>query len=818
MFKMMQLKFSTNHLNTMDAFWLVVATIVVIYILLCAYAIKNPPKYVKLKSPAFKARIIAHRGGAGEHVENTLSAMLLAVEKKVDMLELDVHITKDEQVVVCHDDHLLRVAGVDSYISKLNYNELPFLKNNIPLDEHSEVAGGSTQNPMDRRIPLLEEVLKQTYPIPVNIDIKINNDKLIEKTAEIVSTSKRENSVAWGNFDEKIVRKLHKANQNVDLICSTRTVLKIIFLFYIGLLPFIPLKENFLELPVLTTLYKLLLNPLLFKHLKKRGMQIFLWVLNTPEEFEHAFRVGTDGIITDYPTLLSDFIKNGDNLSKNLIMSLAEELLADLEEGEDDDYNVVEEAAQVEEKETRAKGIYNRVTAVAHLLHSDHFQGIMQRITDRIENSHLTTISGPVESHPEYLLIVDANGLAAEIDNEIAVVHKFVRDKYAKRFPELESLVPMPMEYVACVKELGNDILDKAKHNEQLQNILLPSTVIVISVTASTTQGECLTDEELAVVMEGCEMAIQLNDAKLKIYQFVESRMHCIAPNLSVILGPEIAAKLMGTAGGITQLSKIPACNVLILGSQKRMLSGFSSTTILPHTGYIYYTPLVQSLPADLRRKAARLVAAKCTLAARIDSVHSHSDGSAGLKLAEEVRSKFEKWQEPPPKKLIKPLSKPLDQASKKRGGRRIRKMKERLGLTELRRKANRMNFGQIEEDILQEHMGFSLGQAKSGGPGGRLRTPQVDQKSRARMSKTLQRNMQKQQSAFGSVTSVRRQLAGTISTVTFTPVQGLEIVNPQAAEKDKSAESTNAKYFREDAEFIKVETPIPGHHNNQSK
>ncbi|KRX49569.1 U4/U6 small nuclear ribonucleoprotein Prp31 [Trichinella murrelli] len=668
----------------MDAFWLVVATTVIIYILFCAYAIQNPPKYVMMKAPAFKAKIIAHRGGAGEHVENTLSAMLLAAEKKVDMLELDVHITKDEQVVVCHDDHLLRVSGVDNYISKLNYNELPFLKNNIPLDEHSEVLGGSTQNLMDRRIPLLEEILKQTYPIPVNIDIKINNDKLIEK---------------------------------------------------------------------------------------------------------------------------------------NLVMSLAEELLADLEEGDDDDYNVAEEAAEGEEKETRTRSIYNRVTAVAHLLHSDHFQGIMQRIADRMENSHLTNISGPVESHPEYLLIVDANGLAAEIDNEIAVVHKFVRDKYAKRFPELESLVQMPMEYVACVKELGNDILDKAKHNEQLQNILLPSTVIVISVTASTTQGECLTDEELAIVMEGCEMAIQLNDAKLKIYQFVESRMHCIAPNLSVILGPEIAAKLMGTAGGITQLSKIPACNVLILGSQKRTLSGFSSTTILPHTGYIYYTPLVQSLPVDLRRKAARLVAAKCTLAARIDSVHSHSDGSVGLKLAEEVRSKFEKWQEPPPKKLIKPLSKPLDQASKKRGGRRIRKMKERLGLTELRRKANRMNFGQIEEDILQEHMGFSLGQAKTGGPGGRLRTPQVDQKSRARMSKTLQRNMQKQQSTFGSVTSVRRQLAGTISTVTFTPVQGLEIVNPQAAEKDKSAEAASAKYFREDAEFIKVETPIPGHHHNhQSK
>lgn len=288
--------------------------------------------------------------------------------------------------------------------------------------------------------------------------------------------------------------------------------------------------------------------------------------------------------------------------------------------------------------------------------------------------------AGPVETDPEYQLIVEANNLAVEVDNDINVIHKFVRDKYGKRFPELESLVPMPLEYISCVKELGNDILEKAKNSEALQKILMPATVIVVSVTASTTQGERLTDDELQIVDEACDMAFELNEAKMKIYQFVEMRMAYVAPNLSAIVGSATAAKLMGVAGGLSQLCKMPACNILVLGAQKNTLSGFSSTAILPHTGFVYYSSLVQSLPVDLRKKAARLVAAKCTLAARVDSVHASNDGAIGQKFADEISSKLDKWIEPPPVKNVKALPKPLDQASKKRGGRRVRKMKERLG------------------------------------------------------------------------------------------------------------------------------------------
>lgn len=72
----------------------------------------------------------------------------------------------------------------------------------------------------------------------------------------------------------------------------------------------------------------------------------------------------------------------------------------------------------------------------------------------------------------------------------LATIHRYTRDKYSKRFPELESLVVGSLEYVMTVRELGND-LDRAKNNEILQQFLTQATIMVVSVTASTTQGWC---------------------------------------------------------------------------------------------------------------------------------------------------------------------------------------------------------------------------------------------------------------------------------------------------------------------------------------
>lgn len=485
-------------------------------------------------------------------------------------------------------------------------------------------------------------------------------------------------------------------------------------------------------------------------------------------------------------------------------MSLADELLADLEDGGEEELEAVEadptdvpmDVGDMPASEAPEES----VKSIAKLLGSEQLSDVMEQIEYFSKLKGKRQVSGLLEADPEYQLIIEANNVTVEIDNEISVIHKYVRDLYYKRFPELESLVPLAVEYMKTVKELGNDI-DQSKNSEVLHEILTPATIMVVSVTASTTQGKLLTPEEINRTIEACDMALDLLKHKTQIFDYVESRMSFISPNLAIVVGASSAAKLMGIAGGLTNLSKMPACNVLVLGAQKKTLSGFSSTQIQPHTGYVYFTDLVQKIPQEMRKKAARLVAAKCTLAARVDAFHESQDGKVGDTIRGEIEAKLEKWQEPPPVKAIKALPIPLDAARKKRGGRRYRKMKERLGMTDMRRAANRMNFGEIEEDAYQDDLGVHLGTAGKS-RSGHVRGPPVDSKTKARISKTLQQKLHKQNQVWGGSTTVKKHVSGTSSSVAFTPLQGLEIVNPQAGE---GRSESSQKYFSPVAGFRSI-------------
>lgn len=277
-------------------------------------------------------------------------------------------------------------------------------------------------------------------------------------------------------------------------------------------------------------------------------------------------------------------------------MSLADELLADLDAIEDDEVDAnqdeenIAEAMEMDELPTDSKS----VKTIAKLRDSDEFKNTLQQMDHFLENPRSRdTVLGPVEEDPEYRLIVSANNLTVEIDNETNIINKYCRDNYSKRFPELDSLVPNALEYIQTVQALGNN-LDSAKIDNL--DFLPPATRMVVSVTAATTQGEEIGEEELSNVSEACQMNMDLVNAKMKIFQYLESRMSFIAPNISVVVGASTAAKLMGTAGGLTNLSKMPSCNVLLLGSQKKTLSGFSiaSAQVMPHTGFIYYSETVQ--------------------------------------------------------------------------------------------------------------------------------------------------------------------------------------------------------------------------------
>jgi U4/U6 small nuclear ribonucleoprotein PRP31 len=117
---------------------------------------------------------------------------------------------------------------------------------------------------------------------------------------------------------------------------------------------------------------------------------------------------------------------------------------------------------------------------------------------------------------------------------------------YCIKFPELESLVPDPVLLAKTVKAIGNET-DITKVN--LKGLLPQATVMVITVTATTTPGRELKPDELAQVLELCDVLLEMEQEKQTFLLYVESKMNVIAPNLSVLLGSSVAAKVTATAG-----------------------------------------------------------------------------------------------------------------------------------------------------------------------------------------------------------------------------------------------------------------------------
>ena len=282
----------------------------------------------------------------------------------------------------------------------------------------------------------------------------------------------------------------------------------------------------------------------------------------------------------------------------------------------------------------------------------------------------MSSTSGPLEENPEYHLVVTANNMSVEVDNEILLVHKFIRDHYAPRFPELEQLIAEPWTYIAAVKAIGNA--------EDLTRCALPSTlpaatILSITLTATATRGRVLNAGQWKTVQRATEVASELRTAREQIFAYVESRMAAVAPNLSAIVGTGIAAKLLGLAGGLQAFSRTPSCNIMLFGALKKTLATahMSAASQQRHTGFIFQSPVVQAAQPEDRRRAQRTVAAKCVLAARIDAGKSARDGSYGRTAFDDLQKRIAKMAEPPPNKLAKALPIPQETNRKKRGGKR---------------------------------------------------------------------------------------------------------------------------------------------------
>ncbi|EEA20581.1 U4/U6-U5 snRNP complex subunit prp31 [Talaromyces marneffei ATCC 18224] len=433
------------------------------------------------------------------------------------------------------------------------------------------------------------------------------------------------------------------------------------------------------------------------------------------------------------------------------------------------------------------------------------------------------------EAEEENVAVKNDFEVAMSAADELARLHKVLRDYYSVRFPELETLITNPINYAKAVAILKNGPLDNIKQlstssdnivGAPLNTVLDGPSLMVVTVEGTSTRGRPMSEAELKLVLDTCEKILKLDRERTARIESVQSRMTEIAPNLTALIGSQTAAQFLNQAGGLLELAKIPACNLAAQGSKKQEGLGFATNVGIRQQGFLYNSPMIQDIPNDVKRQAMRIVSAKMVLAARADVARSSPDGSMGEELKQQCFHRLDKLTEPPPNKGPRALPAPDDKPARKRGGRRARKAKEAVAMTELRKAQNRVAFGKEEQEA-----GYGTGDGTVGlgmlgqENDGRIRAAQIDQRTRARLSKS-NKGWGAATPISGIASSLRgpgnatvlqakglrtsgvgtslNATAGTASSIAFTPVQGLELVDPKVqAELNRKRKAEEDRWFK---------------------
>ena len=219
---------------------------------------------------------IGHRGAAGLEPENTLTSFAKAIDLGVDMVELDVHLTKDKKLIVIHDDKLNRTTNGRGLVK------------NKTLKQIKKLCIGKKEI-----IPTLEEVFDLVNK-RVIINIELKGRGIAKPVARIVKKYVRDKK--WplscffaSSFKEKELRDFKKLCPKIKLGLIAKDK-----------------KTDFVKSAKRLGAFSLnlsfkLINKKIIKDLHNQGFKVFVWTINKKNNIKKIKSLGVDGIVSDFP-------------------------------------------------------------------------------------------------------------------------------------------------------------------------------------------------------------------------------------------------------------------------------------------------------------------------------------------------------------------------------------------------------------------------------------------------------------------------------------------------------------------------------------
>jgi nucleolar protein 58 len=237
-------------------------------------------------------------------------------------------------------------------------------------------------------------------------------------------------------------------------------------------------------------------------------------------------------------------------------------------------------------------------------------------------------------------MVIQAVGLLDELDKEINTYAMRVKEWYGWHFPELQALLSDNAHYAKLVLRCG---MRPNFHETDLSDILEDETTeAAVKEAAEVSMGTEIAEIDIINIQALAEQVLSMTEYRAQLFEYLKNRMNAITPNLTILVGELVGARLISHAGSLMNLAKLPASTVQILGAEKALFRALKTKHDTPKYGLIYHASLIGQAAPKNKGKISRVLAAKSSLAIRVDALSDETDGQVDTSIGYEGRAKVE--------------------------------------------------------------------------------------------------------------------------------------------------------------------------------
>jgi nucleolar protein 58 len=230
-------------------------------------------------------------------------------------------------------------------------------------------------------------------------------------------------------------------------------------------------------------------------------------------------------------------------------------------------------------------------------------------------------------------MIIQAVNLLEDLDKELNNYAMRLKEWYSWHFPELAKIVTDNTTYAHVVDLVGMRTNVKKIPLEKLGSVAGSEEIAQeIKEAAEISMGTEILPEDEGHLRTLSKQVFEIAEYRANLAEYLKNRMAAVAPNLTMLIGELVAAKLISHAGSLMNLAKLPASTIQILGAEKALFRALKAKKNTPKYGLIYNASIVGSAKNQLKGKISRTLANKCALCVRYDALGEDVDGNMGLK------------------------------------------------------------------------------------------------------------------------------------------------------------------------------------------